>query len=172
LVHNAYCCLSAAPIELPTALPTSPLAIDANRERSLTPTPSNVAQQSRQRISHSPAQSSQLRSPATKRTPPNIPGTSAATQNATLCALWDQTCASVAQWTALDVVEPNDSSGQSVFMEWVERRPDAFYCKVPTPSGRCKIHNSKKDRILAHVRKDHLNFRPFCCRGVCGTPHW
>ena len=57
-------------------------------------------------------------------------------------------------------------------MEWVDRRPDAFYCKVPTPTGRCRVYNAKRDRILSHVRKDHLNFRPFRCNGLCGTPDW
>ena len=87
-------------------------------------------------------------------------------------ARWDQTCAAALQWSALGTVEPNDRLGQSVLMEWVERRPDAFYCKVPTSNGRCNVYNAKKDRILSHVRKDHLNFRPFRCRGICGTPRW
>jgi hypothetical protein len=93
------------------------------------------------------------------------------TEDVTLTALWDQTCAAALQWSALGIVEPNDKNG-SVLMEWVERRTEGFYCKVPISSGRCRVFNAKKDRILSHVRKDHLNFRPFRCRGVCGTPRW
>ena len=160
-------------IELSTALHSSPPAINADREQSLTPTQSNVAHPLRERIAHSPVHPDQVRSPATKRTPPNIPSTSATTEEASPTALWNQTRAAALQWSALGIIEPKDNSRQSVLMEWVERRPDAiFYCKVPTPNGRCRIFNSKKDRILSHIRKDHLNFRPFCCRGVCGTPNW
>ena len=164
--------LSILPIEISTVYRSSPLAIDVDRDESLTPTPANVVQQSRKSIAHSPAHSNQVRSPATKRTPPNIPGASTTARDANSPTLWDQTCAAAVQWSALGMVEPNDQNGQSVLMEWIERRPDAFYCKAPTSSGRCKVYNTKKDRILSHVRKDHLNFRPFRCRGVCGTPNW
>ena len=160
-------------IELSTTLHSSPPAINADQEQSLTPTQSNVAHPLRERIAYSPMHPDQVRSPATKRTPPSIPGTSATTEEASPTALWDQVRAAALQWSALGIVEPKGESGQSVLMDWVERRPDAiFYCKVPTPNGRCRVYNSKKDRILSHIRKDHLNFRPFCCRGVCGTPHW
>ena len=150
-------------------LPSTLVAINDDRQRSLTPTPSNVVQQLSRHIAHSPAHTNQIRSPATKRTPA---GASPTTKSATPTALWDQACAAAAQWSALGIAEPNDQNGQSVLMEWVERRTDAFYCKVPTPDGRCKVYNAKKDRILSHVRKDHLNFRPFLCRATCGTPHW
>ena len=86
--------------------------------------------------------------------------------------LWEQTRAAALEWSALRTVEPKDQNGHSVLMEWVDRRNNIFYCKVPTPNGRCRVYNAKKDRILSHVRKDHLNFRPFCCYGVCGTPDW
>ena len=171
LGHQTYSCFSALPIELSTVLRSSPLAVDADSERLLTPTSSNVVQL-REHIGHSPAHSNQVHSPATKRTPSNIPGVSAATEDVTSTTLWSQTCAAAAQWSALGIVEPNDQSGQSVLMEWVDRQADAFYCKVPTLNGRCRVYNSKKDRILSHVRKDHLNFRPFRCRGLCGTTHW
>ena len=160
-------------IELSTALHSSPPAINADREQSLTPTQSNVAHPLRERIAHSPVHPDQGRSPATKRTPPNIPSTSATTEEPSSTALWEQTRAAALQWSVMGAVEPKDQSGQSVLMEWVERRPgNAFYCKVPTPNGRCRTFNTKKDRILSHIRKDHLNFRPYCCRGVCGTPNW
>jgi hypothetical protein len=153
-------------------LHSSPSVINADREQSWTPTQSNVAHQLSERISQSPVHLNQGRSPATKRTPPNIPGTSATPDEATSTVLWDQTRAAALQWTAMGTVEPKGPNGQSVLMDWIDRRPDAFYCKVPTPNGRCRVYNAKKDRILSHVRKDHLNFRPFRCRGVCGTPHW
>jgi len=172
LGHNAYSCFSALQIELSTVLHSSPPAINTDREQSLTPTQSNVAHPLSERIAHSPVHPNQVRSPATKRTPPNIPGTSATTEEVTPTALWEQTRAAALQWSALGTVEPKDQKGQSVLMEWVERRINTFHCKVPTPNGRCRIYNAKKDRILSHLRKDHLNFRPFCCRGVCGTPHW
>lgn len=154
-------------------LQSSPPTITADREQSLTPTQSSVARPLSERIAPSPVHPNQVRSPATKRTPPNIPTTSAATEEVTPAALWDQTRAAALEWSALGIVEPKGQNGQSVLMEWVERRPDTiFYCKVPTPNGRCRTYNAKKDRILSHLRKDHLNFRPFRCRGVCGTPHW
>jgi hypothetical protein len=153
-------------------LHSSPPGINADREQSRAPTQSNVAHQLSEPISHSPVHPNQVHSPATKGTPPNIPGTSAATEEATLTALWDQTLADALQWIWMGIVEPKDPHGQSVLMDWVERRPDAFYCKVPTPNGRCKVYNTKKDRLLSHVRKDHLNFRPFRCWGACGIQHW
>lgn len=157
------------PIEPSAVFHSRSPVVDGDREQSLTPTPSNVGKALNKRMAHSPAHSTRVGSPATKRTPSNVSGASATTDDATL---WEQTRAAAMQWTALGTVEPNDQNGQSVLMEWVERRPDAFYCKVPTPKGRCRTYNAKKDRILSHVRKDHLNFRPFRCRGVCGTPHW
>jgi hypothetical protein len=153
-------------------LRSGPVAINADRGQSLTPTPSNMAQQLSKHIAHSPPHSNQVGSPATKRTPSNAPGPSITTEDAAPSARWDETYAAAVQWSVSGTIEPNDQNGQSVLMEWVERRPDAFYCKVPTTSGRCQVYNAKKDRILSHVRKDHLNFRPFLCRGVCGTPHW
>jgi hypothetical protein len=156
-------------------LRSSPIATDANRERSPTPTQSNVVQSLNAHKFQSSSHSDLRNSPATKRTPPSTPGAPGAPATAEDTAsttLWVETCATAAQWTALGIVEPNDQNGQSVLMEWVERRPNAFYCKVPTSSGRCKAYNAKRDRILSHIRKDHLNFRPFRCRGACGIPNW
>ena len=103
---------------------------------------------------------------------PDIAGPSATTENATLHALWNQTCAEAAQWIAEGIIEPKDETGQSVLMQWVERQPNTFSCKVPTSTGYCTIDNIKKSRVVSHIRKDHLNFRPYYCRGGCENQNW
>jgi len=143
-----------------------PFAIDADQEPPLTLGAPIMAQA---QASHSPAHPNQGHLSSTSQMPFNIPGASTTTENA---ARWDQTCAAAAQWTALGIVEPKDQNRESVLMEWVRRDSGVFYCNVPTSDGHCRVSNAKKDRILSHVRKDHLNFRPFHCHGVCGNPEW
>lgn len=69
-------------------------------------------------------------------------------------------------------VEPLTSTGLSPLLEFTERREGIFYCLVPTKTGLCTYKNAKKGRMLSHIRKDHLNFRPFPCIGQCGTQGW
>jgi hypothetical protein len=52
-------------------------------------------------------------------------------------------------------------------------RPDRkYHCRVPVEDGLCDKDNSKKDRMLAHIRKEHLHFRPLLCGGECGLIGW
>jgi len=64
--------------------------------------------------------------------------------------------------------EPLTTSGTSPLLEFTERREGCFYCVVPLETGLCNYSNIKKGRMLSHIRKDHLNFRPFPCGGQCG----
>jgi hypothetical protein len=75
------------------------------------------------------------------------------------------------QWDP-NQLEPVTSRGTSLLLEFTERREGSFYCMVPTVSGPCNYRNVKKSRMLGHIRKDHLNFRPFRCGGQCGALGW
>jgi len=71
-----------------------------------------------------------------------------------------------------DTIEPLDSTGESPLMAFVDRSERKYYCRVPVEGGLCDKENVKKDRILAHIRNDHLHFRPLACGGQCGFVSW
>jgi hypothetical protein len=57
-------------------------------------------------------------------------------------------------------------------MVFVDRAENRYLCQVPVEDGLCGKLNLKKDRLLAHIRKEHLQFRPLACSGQCGLPVW
>jgi hypothetical protein len=69
-------------------------------------------------------------------------------------------------------IEPLDSTGESPLMAFVSRSERKYYCRVPVGSRLCGKENPKKDRILAHIRNEHLHFRPLACGGQCGFGGW
>jgi len=62
-----------------------------------------------------------------------------------------------------NALEPVASNGYSPLFEFVEREKGVFHCIVPMKIGTCDYSNVKKGRMLSHIRKEHLNFRPFPC---------
>jgi hypothetical protein len=85
------------------------------------------------------------------------------------------------RWTALQAlavtwppgtIEPHDSTGESPLMTFVDRSERKYHCRVPVGDGLCDRENTKKDRILAHIRNEHLRFRPLACGGQCGFTGW
>jgi len=85
------------------------------------------------------------------------------------------------RWMALQIqamtwppgmIEPLDSSGESPLMGFVDRSEGKYHCRVPVGDGCCDKENIKKDRMLAHIRKEHLHFRPLACGGQCGNIGW
>lgn len=71
-----------------------------------------------------------------------------------------------------DTIEPLDSTGESPLMSLVGRSERKYYCQVPVGGRLCDRENTKKDRILAHIRNEHLHFRPLACGGQCGFSGW
>lgn len=71
-----------------------------------------------------------------------------------------------------NALEPMVARGISPLLAFTERREGSFYCMVPVGTGICNYRNAKKGRMLSHIRKDHLNFRPFPCGGQCGVQGW
>ena len=69
-------------------------------------------------------------------------------------------------------IEPFDSTGESPLMAFVDRVERKYHCRVPVEGGLCNKENTKKDRILSHIRKEHLHFRPLACGGHCGFDGW
>ena len=69
-------------------------------------------------------------------------------------------------------IEPLDSTGESPLMAFVDRSERKYCCRVPIEGGVCDKENIKKGRMLAHIRKEHLQFRPFACGGHCGLIGW
>lgn len=52
-----------------------------------------------------------------------------------------------------------------------------YQCMVPIPDSQgglvhCGHRIQRKDRILRHVKDNHLHYRPFACGGRCGTSDW
>ena len=68
--------------------------------------------------------------------------------------------------------EPLRPDGESILMNFTLRMDNKIYCRVPTQGGCCNYPNVKKERLLHHMRKDHLNFFPFVCGGSCRSRSW
>ena len=71
-----------------------------------------------------------------------------------------------------DTIEPLDSTGESPLMAFVDRSERKYHCRVPVEGRLCNKENLKKDRILSHIRNEHLQFRPLACGGHCGFGGW
>jgi hypothetical protein len=69
-------------------------------------------------------------------------------------------------------IEPPDSTGESPLMEFVNRSECKYHCLVPVEGGLCDREHIRKDRILPHIRNEHLHFRPFACGGRCDLDDW
>lgn len=57
-------------------------------------------------------------------------------------------------------------------MDFAFRGDNIIYCRVPTQGKYCEYKSSKKERLLHHIRKDHLGFLPFVCGGGCLSQTW
>ena len=68
--------------------------------------------------------------------------------------------------------EPIRRDGESILMNFTLRGDNTIYCRVPAQNGHCNHKNEKKERMLHHMRKDHLSFFPFPCGGGCRSPTW
>lgn len=84
---------------------------------------------------------------------------------------WQRLCSDSAQWDP-DAPEPLRGDGESVLMNFTLRGDDGIYCCVPTQNGCCDYQNVKKERLLHHIRKVHLDFFPYACRGSCHSQNW
>ena len=84
---------------------------------------------------------------------------------------WQLLATSREDWDP-NTLEPMMVGGISPLLAFMERREGGFYCMVPVETGMCNYRNAKKGRMLSHIRKDHLSFRPFPCGGQCGTQGW
>ena len=62
------------------------------------------------------------------------------------------------------------------FISRVEGTPRDFQCMVPIYRQGELVHCGHKvqrrDRILRHVKDNHLRYRPFVCGGKCGIRDW
>ena len=84
---------------------------------------------------------------------------------------WQRLRSDRTQWHP-DAPEPLRRDGESVLMNFTLRGDKGIYCRVPTQNGCCEYLNGKKERLLHHIRKDHLHFFPFVCGGGCGSQSW
>jgi hypothetical protein len=71
-----------------------------------------------------------------------------------------------------DLREPIGHDGESVLMSFAARGDGRIHCRVPTDKGLCNYSSVKKERLLHHIRRDHLAFLPFACNGGCGASGW
>jgi hypothetical protein len=84
---------------------------------------------------------------------------------------WQQLSSDRTTWDP-DAPEPVRHDGQSILMNFTMRGDKKIICRVPTESGYCDYPNVKKERLLHHMRKEHLNFLPFVCDGSCRSQTW
>jgi len=71
-----------------------------------------------------------------------------------------------------DAPEPVGPDGGSTLMDFTLRRDNKTYCRFPTQNGYCNCPNVKKERLLHHIRNEHLRFFPFVCGGMCRSQTW
>ena len=69
-----------------------------------------------------------------------------------------------------------DNDLQSFVLK-VEGTSRDFRCMVPIYDSQgtlvhCGHQVQRRDRILRHVKDNHLNYRPFICGGKCGSRDW
>ena len=84
---------------------------------------------------------------------------------------WQQLCHDRMRWDP-DAQEPCRGDGESVLMNFVVRVEGKIHCRVPMSNGFCDYSSGRKDRLLLHIRRDHLNLLPFACGGRCGSQSW
>ena len=68
--------------------------------------------------------------------------------------------------------EPIRPDGTSILMDFTLQRDNKIYCHVPVQGGYCNYGSIKTERLLHHIRKDHLIFLPFVCGGSCSSQTW
>jgi len=98
-------------------------------------------------------------------------------------AIWDSVRWENAKEVLSNKIATGEADSDSVdndlqpFISRVEGTTRDYQCMVPIcdSQGRlvhCGHQIQRKDRILRHVRDNHLHYRPFVCGGRCGTSDW
>jgi hypothetical protein len=98
-------------------------------------------------------------------------------------AIWNNV-----KWeNAKEILTPKISTGQmdsqavdkdlEPFISRIEGTTRGFQCMVPIYNSQgipvhCGHQVQRKDRILRHVKNNHLHYRPFVCEGKCGNVDW
>ena len=77
-----------------------------------------------------------------------------------------------AAWRRAGKLEPKDpTTHRSVLFTLLEERNSGN----KGPASRCRLCNKvfpRADRAITHLRRKHLDHRPFRCGGACGTKGW
>jgi hypothetical protein len=121
--------------------------------------------------SHSMAQPPPQTSP-TAAQPASVPSGSQAPGPSTEDhSAWHQIRSESTRWDP-NRPEPVRGDGHSILMNFAARGDRAIYCCVPMSHEFCGYSSEKKERLLHHIRKEHLNFLPFPCGGECGSQTW
>jgi len=79
-------------------------------------------------------------------------------------------------WFKDQVIEPDlPHNGKSILVRWLKEVGEGkgWTCCVPLDGegNRCIRPFGRPDRALAHVR-EHLDLKPFPCKGTCRTKGW
>ena len=93
-------------------------------------------------------------------------------------AKWDNAIAVIHEKIVAGEADPHaiDNDLQP-FISKVEGITRGFQCNVPIYNHQgelvyCGHQVQRRDRILRHVKDNHLSYRPFVCEGRCGTLNW
>ena len=70
-------------------------------------------------------------------------------------------------WLAAHEEEPQ-YMGRSILVGFLRRDASGLRCSF----DECEKAFDRQDRAVAHIRRHHLNYRPFACGGACGTHGW
>lgn len=98
-------------------------------------------------------------------------------------AIWDMVRWENAREVLSSKIVAGEADSHSVdndlqsFISKVEGTSRSYQCMVPIrdPQGglvHCGHQVQRKDRILRHVKDNHLHYRPYVCGGRCGTGDW
>ena len=72
------------------------------------------------------------------------------------------------EWLAANEPEPQ-YMGKSILVGFLRRDPDL---PLTCSFDGCGRRFDRQDRAVAHVRRQHLRYKPCTCRGACGKSGW
>jgi hypothetical protein len=73
------------------------------------------------------------------------------------------------EWLAANKPEPQ-YMGKSILIGFLHR--DALSSPLSCSFDGCEKTFNRQDRAVAHIRRQHLKYKPYACGGACGKPKW
>ena len=92
-------------------------------------------------------------------------------------ANWNGTFEALCALIKAEKIDPTTVDDALLLFVLKVGRSRSFQCRVPVQNFDgttiyCEHQVQRKDRILRHVKDNHLSYRPFLCGGKCGKVSW